>query len=166
MIFVTVGTHEQPFNRLMEAVAELVAQETIKEELVVQYGFSTLVPRGCQAEDFLDADAMQGYMNRAHIIITHGGPASFMAAMQMGKVPLVVPRRFEFGEHVNDHQVRFVNMVDQRMGGMIPIYQMDDLGDAIENFDHLVESRHLHFKSNQEQFTGRFEELCKEVLGR
>ena len=41
MIFVTVGTHEQPFNRLIEKMDELVEKGEIKEKVVPQYGFST-----------------------------------------------------------------------------------------------------------------------------
>ncbi|MBT8990350.1 glycosyltransferase, partial [Lactobacillus delbrueckii subsp. bulgaricus] len=36
MIFVTVGTHEQPFNRLIEKIDELVANGDIKEKVVIQ----------------------------------------------------------------------------------------------------------------------------------
>lgn len=33
MIFVTVGTHEQPFNRLVKKIDNLVAEGTIKKEV-------------------------------------------------------------------------------------------------------------------------------------
>ena len=33
MIFVTVGTHEQPFNRLIKKVDDLVANGSIKEKV-------------------------------------------------------------------------------------------------------------------------------------
>lgn len=39
------------------------------------------------------------------IIITHGGPSTYMQVIQMGKIPLVVPRQLKFDEHVNDHQL-------------------------------------------------------------
>lgn len=35
MIFVTVGTHEQPFNRLIKEVDRLVADGKIKEKVVI-----------------------------------------------------------------------------------------------------------------------------------
>ena len=34
MIFVTVGTHEQPFNRLVKKVDDLVAKEILKKRLL------------------------------------------------------------------------------------------------------------------------------------
>ena len=41
MIFVTVGTHEQPFNRLVECIDGLKKDGTIAEEVISQTGYST-----------------------------------------------------------------------------------------------------------------------------
>ena len=41
MIFVTVGTHEQPFNRLIQKVDELKKEGVITEDVIIQTGFST-----------------------------------------------------------------------------------------------------------------------------
>ena len=48
MIFVTVGTHEQPFNRLLECVDKLKEDNIITEEVIMQTGFSTYVPQYCE----------------------------------------------------------------------------------------------------------------------
>lgn len=48
MIFVTVGTHEQPFNRLIEAVDRLCGAGVINEPVVMQTGFSTYEPQHCE----------------------------------------------------------------------------------------------------------------------
>lgn len=48
MIFVTVGTHEQPFNRLIQEVDHLVETGVIKEEVFIQTGYSTYEPKFCQ----------------------------------------------------------------------------------------------------------------------
>ena len=39
MIFVTVGTHEQPFNRLIQKVDELKCDGVIKDDVIIQTGF-------------------------------------------------------------------------------------------------------------------------------
>ena len=41
MIFVTVGTHEQPFNRLVEYMDRLKENGIIAEDVIIQTGFST-----------------------------------------------------------------------------------------------------------------------------
>ena len=48
MIFVTVGTHEQPFNRLIKKVDELKRDGVIEDDVIIQTGFSTYEPKYCQ----------------------------------------------------------------------------------------------------------------------
>ena len=48
---------------------------------------------------------MNELVEKARIVITHGGPSSFLMVLQKGKIPIVVPRQKQFDEHVNDHQV-------------------------------------------------------------
>ena len=111
MIFVTVGTHEQPFNRLIQEVDHLVETGVIKEEVFIQTGYSIYEPKFCQWSRLISFDQMSKFMQKADIIITHGGPATFMSAITNGKKPIVVPRQEKFGEHVNDHQVDFARNV-------------------------------------------------------
>ncbi len=47
MIFVTVGTHEQPFNRLVKKIDDLKRDGVITEEVLIQTGFSTYEPKYC-----------------------------------------------------------------------------------------------------------------------
>ena len=48
MIFVTVGTHEQPFNRLIKAIDDMKRKGCITTRVIMQTGFSTYEPRFCQ----------------------------------------------------------------------------------------------------------------------
>lgn len=48
MIFVTVGTHEQPFDRLVKAVDELKRDGIITEEVIMQTRFSIYEPKYCE----------------------------------------------------------------------------------------------------------------------
>lgn len=58
--------------------------------------------------------------------------------LQIGKTPIVVPRQHQFNEHVNDHQVEFARNVAQRMGTIIPVEDIETLGDIITNYDQIV----------------------------
>ena len=71
-------------------------------------------------------------------ILTSGGPASFIMPLQIGKTPIVVPRQHQYNEHVNDHQVEFARNVAQRMGTIIPVEDIETLGDIITNYDQIV----------------------------
>ena len=107
MIFVTVGTHEQQFDRLVRCVDRLKAEGKITEEVMIQTGFSSYEPKVCKWSKLCSYQEMNEYMDQARIVITHGGPSSIMMALQRGKIPIVVPRQKRYEEHVNDHQVEF-----------------------------------------------------------
>ena len=108
MIFVTVGTHEQSFKRLIQNVDFLREKGVIKEEVFIQTGFTKdYKPKFCESKDFLEYDKMQEYFNKARIIVTHGGPGSIMTPFKLGKVPVVVPRDPKKSEHVDEHQILF-----------------------------------------------------------
>lgn len=164
MIFVTVGTHEQPFNRLIEFIDNLKRDGKIQEEVIMQTGFSTYEPKYCKWSKLLPYDEMIKNTEDASIVITHGGPASFMMPLQMGKVPIVVPRQFKFDEHINDHQVDFSKVVYQRFGNIIPIYNIEDLEDAILNYDEKVSSKNNSVNSNNKIFNENFEKIVDDLF--
>lgn len=90
MIFVTVGTHEQPFNRLIQKIDELKKDGIINEDVIIQTGFSTYEPKYCQWSKLIPYQQMVKNVADARIVITHGGPASFIMPLQIGKTPIVV----------------------------------------------------------------------------
>lgn len=138
MIFVTVGTHEQQFNRLIKAVDDLVADGTIDEEVIVQKGFSDYEPKHCRAYKLIGYKDMQKYYDGARIIITHGGPASFMAALERGKTPIVMPRLKKYGEHVNDHQDEFCDRLEQEYGTIIVARNQKQLKNALRHINDVM----------------------------
>ena len=97
MIFVTVGTHEQPFDRLIRYMDILKENFFSKEEIIMQIGFSTYEPRYCTFSRFYTYQEMMEKIKDARIVITHGGPSSFIAVLQTGKIPIVVPRQTPVG---------------------------------------------------------------------
>lgn len=151
MVFVTVGTHEQQFDRLVRAVDGLVADGALTEPVFVQTGYCDYEPEHCEWSRFVPATEMTERMKAADVVITHGGPSSFIEAMAAGKVPVVVPRRFEFGEHVNDHQESFVREVAERKGGIVPVYDVADLAAAIDEARRLS-SAGAGFASHNAEF--------------
>lgn len=163
MIFVTVGTHEQPFNRLIECMDNLKKDGVVIEEVVMQTGYSTYEPKYCKWQKLFPYQEMLKLVEEARIVITHGGPSSFIMPLQIGKTPIVVPRRREFNEHVNDHQVNFVRSVAERMGTVIPVYEVEDLGEKIKNYDAIVASMPSGLNSNNAEFCRRLDEVVAEM---
>lgn len=164
MIFVTVGTHEQPFDRLVQKMDQLVEQGVIQEPVVIQTGYSTYEPKFCDHSKLLPFSQMQTCIDEARIIITHGGPASFIAALQVGKVPIVVPRKSELGEHVNDHQVEFSRAVAQRRNNILVVEDIETLGQVISDYDALVAQLSMGQYENNGNFCKEFGALVEKLF--
>ena len=108
MIFVSVGTNEARFDRLLHAVEALGASE----EIVVQHGPSPVRPAGATCVEFLSFEEMTDHIRRARVLIMHAGVGSILAALGNGVRPVVVPRLKRFDEAVDDHQVAFGRRLD------------------------------------------------------
>ena len=80
MIFVTVGTHEQPFNRLIQKVDELKRDGVIQEEVIIQTGYSTYEPKYCQWSKLIPYQQMVKNVEDARIVITHGGSGDIIGS--------------------------------------------------------------------------------------
>ena len=166
MIFVTVGTHEQPFNRLIECVDSLKKNGTITEDVIMQTGYSTYEPKYCSWQKLFPYQQMVKLVSEARIIITHGEPSSFIMPLQIGKTPIVVPRRHEFNEHVNDHQVIFVNAVAKRMGTIIVADDISKLGDMIKNYEKIIAGMKTGVKTNNNKFNEKLSEIVEDMFER
>lgn len=163
MIFVTVGTHEQPFNRLLKKIDELKEKGIINEEVIMQTGFSTYEPKYCTWSSLLPYSQMVQNVKEARIVITHGGPASFIMPLQIGKTPIVVPRQKQFDEHVNNHQVDFSKAVAERMGTIITVVDINDLENTIVNYDSIVEKMNQGITSNNKKFNEELEKIVNDL---
>lgn len=164
MIFVTVGTHEQPFDRLIECVDRLKEKGIITEEVVMQVGFSTYEPKYCSWSKLFPYEEMVKNVEAARIVITHGGPASFIMPLQIGKTPIVVPRQKKYNEHVNDHQVEFVRAVAERMGTILPVYETGKLGDVIGNYDRYIKDVKGGMWNHNEEFNAALNAIVEQLL--
>ena len=164
MIFVTVGTHEQPFDRLVSKIDELKRDGIIQEDVMIQTGFSTYEPKHCQWSRLIPYSDMVKYVREARIVITHGGPASFIMPLQIGKTPIVVPRQSQFGEHVNDHQVEFTRAMEQRQGNILVVENVEQLKDTLLNYERIVSSMPAALSNNNDRFVSAFETMVDELF--
>ena len=154
MIFVTVGTHEQPFNRLIEEVDRLKGEGLIEDEVIIQRGYSTYTPKYCKYYDLISYEDMQKYNKEARIVITHGGPASFIDVLALGKTPIIVPRQSKYNEHVNDHQLEFSNALVLRGVNIVVI---EDISTLLNAINEVTSKTRSSFVSNNKEF-------CKTII--
>lgn len=162
MIFVTVGTHEQQFNRLVEYMDKWASVHD--EEVIIQTGYSTYEPIHCKWQKLFSYQEMNRKIDEARIVITHGGPSSFIAPLQIGKIPIVVPRKYDYDEHVNNHQVNFSNAVSERMGTIIVVEDVNKLGTTIDTYYELVGELGRGMTSNNVGFCDQFKKIVDKMF--
>ena len=163
MIYVTVGTHEQPFNRLVQCVDELKGNGIIEEDVVIQNGFSDYEIKHCEHKKlFSSQEVVENYAN-ARMIIMHGGPSTMIESIRDGKIPIVVPRQKKYGEHINDHQLEFCRAVQNRYNNIILIEDIDDLKDAIVNYDEIAATKKAAGFDNNAMFCEGLQRIVDEL---
>jgi exopolysaccharide biosynthesis glucuronosyltransferase PssE len=125
LIFVTVGTHHQPFQRLLDALGSLPPAE-----LVVQFGHGSPPAGVRQATAFMGFGEMLEHFSAANAVVTHAGVGSILCARRAGHVPVVVPRQRRYSEHVDDHQLELTRALDAR-GAVVAVWDVDRLAAAV-----------------------------------
>lgn len=162
MIFVTVGTHEQPFNRLVSYMDHWAEEHD--EEVIIQTGYSTYEPTKAVWGKLYPYKEMLSNVEKARIVITHGGPSSFIMPLQIGKIPIVVPRQFQYGEHVNDHQVDFCRKIIEKQGNIIVVEDINELEKIIKNYESMAMNLNYRMKSNNDRFCSCFASIVNDLI--
>ena len=162
MIFVTAGTHEQQFNRLIKKIDQLKKDGHVKDDVFIQTGFSDYIPESCDWKKFLSYEEMIQKIKDAKIVITHGGPSSFILPLQYGKTPIVVPRMKKYDEHVNDHQVEFCRKYNSLNNNIIVVVNVDELNSEL--FSIVEKKTLINGNSNTLIFCKRLSKVLEEVL--
>jgi beta-1,4-N-acetylglucosaminyltransferase len=131
LIFVTVGNANQRFERLLQAVERAVAQGVVSEEVVVQAGNNPgFRPMHCKTIGFVPVAEFERLLSEARLVISHAGAGTLIQVLRTGKVPVVMPRRKKYGEHIDDHQMEIVAALADE-GRVIPAYEPEDLPAAL-----------------------------------
>lgn len=106
LLFATVGA-TLGFPRMIEAVLALKASGGLPERVIAQVGTDGPRPApvdGVEIVETLDFDVVQSLLNDAAIVVCHGGTGSLITALRAGCRVISMPRRFDLGEHYDDHQ--------------------------------------------------------------
>lgn len=181
MIFVSLGTQDKPFNRIIDYILKL--KEEIKElediEIVFQIGQTKLSEeeknkieklnektnekkvsekiknkeeKNITVFNMLKPEEMKKYIINSSIVITHAGVGTIMECIEHNKDIIVLPRKEENGEHVNNHQEEIAFEMEKK--GLL--YKVDTYEkmkeiviELIKNSNNKKEKKYI---SNNEKF--------------
>jgi UDP-N-acetylglucosamine--N-acetylmuramyl-(pentapeptide) pyrophosphoryl-undecaprenol N-acetylglucosamine transferase len=102
--FVAVGTHRQPYDRLLGIVTAGIDEHLLPEPVRAQVGPASWAAPNSQVTPHLSREELEAAVRSAAVVVCHGGAGIISSALAAGRRPIVVPRRAALGEHVDDHQ--------------------------------------------------------------
>jgi len=111
-VVVSLGLHKGfGFRRAVEQLVRIIPEGT---EVLWQTGDTDTTGLAIESHVSLPAHELLGAMAECDAVITHAGIGSIISALQTGKRPVVIPRRAQFREHVDDHQTLIADELAKR----------------------------------------------------
>jgi len=121
MILVSCGTEKYPFNRLATMVQELALRYP-EEKFIYQSRVMEVVPEGknITVQRLLPYQDFREAIRQCRHYVCHAGIGSIVTALAEKIMPIVIPRRHDLGEHVDDHQLQ---ITEKLVGlGMVKVF--------------------------------------------
>ena len=131
MIFVTLGTQDKSFERLLKAIDREIERGNIKEKVVVQAGYTKYETKNMEIMDLVSQDEFDKLMKECSLLITHGGVGSILTGIKYGKPVIAAARLKKYKEHNNDHQKQIIKEFGD-LGYILELRDFNKLGKMIE----------------------------------
>ena len=141
MILVLLGTQHNEFTRLLQEIDECIKSKKIEEDVNVQAGFTKYESKKMRIFDMIPKIDLDEFVERADLVITHGGVGSIIMALNKNKKVIAVPRLHEYGEHVNDHQRQIIKVFSEK-GYLIGVQNVEDMPEALKDIKTFVTKKY------------------------
>lgn len=159
MILVTLGTQDKKFYRLLDAIEDQIDKGNIKDDIVVQAGYSCdYKSKYMEIFDLISMDKMDNLIKNCDILITHGGVGSIITGLKNNKIVIAAPRLKEYKEHTNNHQLQIIENFSND-GYLLPLTDFSKLKDVLKKAKKFKPKK---FKSNTNKMIKLIE---KEIVG-
>jgi UDP-N-acetylglucosamine transferase subunit ALG13 len=143
-IFVTVGTREEPFTRLLKAVEDLVIKGIIKEKVIIQAGHTNYKPDCVEAFDFCTPEMIEEFILNARYVITQESAGIGTQCLKYGTKFIVMPREFQYRElPAKTDMKEDLHLKLEELGYTKVVRNTDELEKAIERLEELKVGFHF-----------------------
>lgn len=160
MIFVTLGTQDKSFKRLLEMVDKAINDGYIKDKVIVQAGVTEYNSDNMDIYNLISMDKFNEYIKNCDLLITHGGVGSILNGLQNHKKVVAIPRLIKYDEHESDHQIQIVNAFYEK-GYILKVSENDDLGKVIQESKKFKPNEYI---SNNEKFVNLIDKMIGEWI--
>ena len=161
MILVTLGTQDKKFYRLLDMIQKEIDNENIKDEIIVQAGYSSdYKSDDMKIIDLIPIDEFEELVKKCDFLITHGGVGSIITGLKHHKKVIAVPRLKKYKEHTNDHQVQIVdNFVND--GYILKLDENDKLYNILNDLKRFIPKK---YESNNKNFVKTVDKIIMKYL--
>jgi len=123
-VVVTLGTYRGfGFPRLIQRLLNILPPEV---EVLWQTGDTDVSGFGIAGHFAIPERDLTDAMREADVVVSHAGVGNALTAFEVGKCPLLVPRRLSLQEHVDDHQTQVAGELRDR--GLAIAMEAGDIG--------------------------------------
>lgn len=158
MIFVTLGTQDKSFHRLLEAIDKAIEKGEIKEKVIVQAGYTKYESKNMEIFDLISPDEFSKLIEECDILITHGGVGSILTAVKKGKKVIAAARLKKYKEHTNDHQKQIIKEFEKE-GYLLELKDFNQIGKTLKKLEKFKQKK---FKSNTKEMINLIDNLVEE----
>ena len=151
LIYVTLGTQDKSFKRLLLAIQRQIDLGNIKDKVVVQAGCTKFESKDMQIFDLIDRDEFDRYMEECDLLITHGGVGSIIGGLSHGKKVIAAARLAKYKEHTNDHQLQIIDAFSKE-GYILALDDFDRLDVVLKKIKKFKPKK---FISNTDNFANK-----------
>jgi len=102
-IFISVGSRFE-MDRLIKVVLSFI-EKNEGYNVIAQSGNSNLVEPNIEIKQWLSSQEFKKEFLNCDIFISHAGMGNILLAAEFNKPIIIMPRKAELGEHINNHQL-------------------------------------------------------------
>ncbi len=150
MIFVTLGTQDKSFERLLKAIEDKIKAGKIKDKVIVQAGYTKFKSKYMEVFDLVPIDKFNQYVKTCDVLITHGGVGSILTGITNNKKVIAIPRLSRYKEHTNDHQVQIVCEFARR-GYILKVDDLEKIDEVIKEAKSFKPKKYESNNSNMKK---------------
>jgi UDP-N-acetylglucosamine transferase subunit ALG13 len=111
-VVVSLGTFKDiGFQRLVKRLLRILPPEA---DVLWQTGDTDVTELGINGHHAIPERELSAAIRDADVLVAHAGVGTALAALEVGKCPILVPRRLSHGEHVDDHQIQIAGELSRR----------------------------------------------------
>ena len=138
LVFITVGTRDEPFTRLLNAVELLIQEGIIRERVIVQAGHTKYSSVNMELFDFCSPDKVDELILKSKYVITQESAGTGTKCLKFNTKFIVMPRDYAYKELPSKSDMKEdLHLKLEELGYTRVVHNIQELKNAIQQLDKI-----------------------------